>query len=146
MSDRISKYIDNFELLGAEQAGFRKGYSTTDHIFVFYSLIQLYTKYKRRKLFCCFVDYQKAFDTVPRVLLWQKLLAHNVNGKILTVVKNMYESAKSAVRLGHNIGKSFNCKIGVRQGDNLSPILFALYLNDLQDFLSRAYNGSHFSI
>ncbi len=91
-------------MLGAEQAGFRKKYSTTDHIFVFYSLIQLYTKFKKKKLFCCFVDYRKAFDTVPRVLLWQKLLANNVNGKLLTVIKNIYDSAKSAVRLGNKLG------------------------------------------
>ena len=38
-------------------------------------------------------------------------------------------------------GTVFNCEIGVRQGDNLSPLLLALYLNDLQDHLAKAYNG-----
>ena len=141
ISERITKYVEHFELLGAEQAGFRKGYSTMDHTFVFYSLIQLYTKFKRKNLYCCFVDYRKAFDTIPRVLLWQKLLAHNINGKLFAVVQNLYNSAKSAVRLHCGTGPFFNSNIGVRQGDNLSPLLFALYLNDLQEFLSKAYNG-----
>ncbi len=38
-------------------------------------------------------------------------------------------------------GDLFHCSIGVRQGENLSPLLFALYLNDLQEFLSKAYEG-----
>ena len=141
ISSRMSEFLEYFENIGAEQAGFRKGFSTTDHIFVFYSLIQLYTKFKKKTLYCCFVDYKKAFDTVPRVLLWQKLLAHNINGNLLTVIRNLYNSAKSAVRLGRHTGTFFDCGIGVRQGDNLSPLLFALYLNDLQEFLSKAYNG-----
>ena len=55
-------------------------------------------------------------------------------------MKNLYQSAKSAVRLNSETGSYFNCMMGVRQGDNLSP-LFALYLNDLFEFLSKAYNG-----
>ena len=132
ISQRISQYVEHFELQGAEQAGFRKGFSTMDHLFVFNSLIQLYTRFKKRNLYCCFVDYRKAFDTIPRVLMWQKLLSHSVNGKLLTVIKNLYNSAKSAVRLNTGTGSFFDCRIGVRQGDNLSPLLFAMYLNDLQ--------------
>ena len=96
---------------------------------------------KKKKLYCCFVDYSKAFDMVPRVHLWQKVLSCNVNGKILTVVKNLYQSAKSAVRLNTETGSYFKCMMGVRQGDNLSPLLFELYLNDLLQFLRKAYSG-----
>ena len=131
VSSRISTYVENFEILGGEQAGFRKKYSTVDHVFVLNGLIDIYSKMKKKKLYCCFVDYSKAFDMVPRVHLWQKLLSCNVNGKILTVVKNLDQSAKSAVRLNRDTGSYFNCMMGVRQGDNLSPLLFALYLNDL---------------
>ena len=87
------------------------------------------------------MDYKKAFDSVARVHLWSKLLSYDINGKVLNIIKSLYNSAKSAVKLSTNIGAFFNCEIGVRQGDNLSPLLFALFLNDLQEFLAKAYNG-----
>ena len=43
--------------------------------------------------------------------------------------------------MGRHTGTFFDCGIGVRQGDNLTTLLFALCLNDLQEFLSKAYNG-----
>ena len=106
-------------------------------------LITLYTKVIKKKLYCCYIDYRKAFDSVPRVHLWYKLLKYGVNGKILNVIKNVYKEAKSAIKLNNPNchGMFFGCDIGVRQGDNLSPLLFALYLNDLQEFLSMAYDG-----
>jgi hypothetical protein len=141
ISSRLSSFVENFELLGEEQARFRKNHSTADHIFVLYALINIYVKKEKKKLFCTFIDYSKAFDTVPHVHLWTKLLNTGINGKIFNVIKNMYKSAKSCIRHNNCISSTFNCEIGVRQGENLSPLLFALYLNDLEEYLARAYNG-----
>ena len=144
LSKRITSYSDSIELLGFEQAGFRKDFSTNDHIFSLHVLITLYTKVIKKKLYCCYIDYRKAFDSVPRVHLWYKFLKYGVNGKILNVIKNLYKEAKSAIKLNNPNCHGmffFGCDIGVRQGDNLSPLLFALYLNDLQEFLAMAYDG-----
>jgi hypothetical protein len=141
ISRRLNKYVENFELLGEEQAGFRKNHSTVDHLLVLYGLIDIYVKKEKKKLFCTFVDYSKAFDTVPHIHLWTKLLSTGINGKIFNVVKSMYKTAKSYIKHENYTGFTFNCEIGVRQGENLSPLLFALYLNDLEDFLAKAYNG-----
>ena len=54
---------------------------------------------------------------------------------------NLYEKAKSCVRNNGQLSEMFNCNVGVRQGDNFSPLLFAIYLNDLELFLSRHYKG-----
>ena len=78
ISARITRYCDGVQLIGNGQAGLRKKFSTSDHIF---SLHVLITKV---------VDYQKAFDNVPRIQLWYKLLACGVNGNTLNVVKSFY--------------------------------------------------------
>ena len=62
---RLNEYLDSMDMIGEEQAGFRKGYSTLDHIFVFKSLIGIYLS-KGKKLYCTFIDYSKAFDAINR--------------------------------------------------------------------------------
>ena len=49
----------------------------------------------------------------------------------------MYANAKSCIKSGHKISEFFTCDRGVRQGENPSPLLFAIYLNDFEDFLSE---------
>lgn len=134
LNNRLSKYLDDNEILNETQSGFRKDYSTIDNIMVLYSLIE-YFKSKKSKLYCCFIDFAKAFDNVWRTGLWQKLLKHGVRGKILNVIKNMYSEIKSCVTFnGHSSG-FFSCENGVRQGENISPLLFAIYMNDLENFM-----------
>ena len=53
----------------------------------------------------------------------------------------MYENAKSHVSINNKLSESFPCQVGVRQGENLSPLLFAIYLNDFKTFLSEKYEG-----
>ena len=53
----------------------------------------------------------------------------------------MYKSAKSCVAINGSLTDNFSCLIGVRQGENLSPLSFSLYLNDLQEFLQEAHMG-----
>jgi hypothetical protein len=140
VNHRLTEYVDKEGLLGEEQAGFRQGYAATDHIFSLTCLIELYLMTKKR-LYVAFVDYQKAFDSVERYLLWIKLLSYNINGKVLNVVRNLYEKAKSCVMTKNVTSELFNCSIGVRQGENLSPLLFALFVNDMSAHLSKFYSG-----
>ena len=49
----------------------------------------------------------------------------------------MYKGIKSKVQIGHHVSYYFMCKVGVRHGENLSPFLFSIYINDLEDYLLR---------
>ena len=104
----------------------------------------MYTN-SRRRLHAAFVDYEKAFDTVNRSKLWKKLLNHGINGDILATVKDLYAKTKACVRVNGKLSDYFNCNIGVRQGDNLSPLLFSIFLNDLENSLRKEYNGLEFA-
>ena len=64
------------------------------------------------------------FDSVNRVYLWLKLINNNIDGKMFKIIHNLYANAKSCVRIGNSKSMSFSSNIGVRQGENLSPVLF----------------------
>ena len=55
----------------------------------------------------------------------------------------MYDAAKSCIKIGNSLSEIFHCNIGVRQGENLSPVLFAMLINEFQINLSTQYNGVH---
>ena len=131
LNHRLTEFCEENLILQEIQAGFRKGYSTLDHVFVVKNLIDLY-KLKKRKLFCCFVDYTKAFDTIWREALWHKLINYGIQGKILNVIKSLYAQVKSCVFLNGNRSDFFISARGVRQGENLSPLLFSLFVNDIE--------------
>ena len=140
---RLTKYVNTLDVIGPEQAGFRSGFSTNDHIFALKMLIDLFL-HAKKILYVCFVDYAKTFDSVNRVLLWQKLLACQVNGNMFRVINNLYLKAKTRVLSNDLVSTLFPCQVGARQGGNLSPLLFSIYLSDLKEFLSRKCDGLNF--
>lgn len=112
-------------LITGAQAGFRKGFSTMDNIFILHSLITIYFSFGK-KLFCSFIDFRSAFDTVWRAGLWQKMLQYNTQGKILRVIHNMYQNIQTCIRMGKDISAFFSCDIGVKQGGNIPLSFFSL--------------------
>ena len=132
--------MEDLDILKENQAGFRQAYSTSDHIFALNSIIEL-LRHQKQKIYCTFIDFSKAFDSVWRVGLWQKLINSHINGKFLTVIKNLYHNIKSCVTVNNERSPFFESYCGVRQGENLSPVLFSLFLNDLEVYLEHKNNA-----
>ncbi|MCG8049515.1 MAG: reverse transcriptase family protein, partial [Candidatus Thiodiazotropha endolucinida] len=84
-----------------------------------------------RQTFASFIDLKKAFDFVDRDLLLYKLLLTRIDGKVYHTIKNIYCHTTACVRINGKLTNWFDCKSGVRQGCNLSPTLFSIFINDL---------------
>ena len=67
--------------------------------------------------------------------MWLKLINEGVTGRFLDVIKDMYAKSKPCVLLNNKKSENFGSFAGVRQGEILSPLLFAFYINDLEGFL-----------
>ena len=112
------------------QFGFMPGRGTTDAIFV---LRQLQEKYlaKKKNLYFAFVDLEKAFDRVPRDVVWWAMRKLGVDEWLINVVKAMYTNSRSQVRINCEFSDQFPIRVGVHQGSVLSPLLFIIVLEAL---------------
>ena len=80
--NRLNKWAEKEEKMLDSQFGFQKGKSTVYCIFTLFSIITK-TLDRGEKLYCVFIDYEKAFDKIDRSLLWQKLLSEQVSSKFV---------------------------------------------------------------
>ena len=130
LNNRLNTFCADEDVLVDEQNGFRKERSCIDHTYVLTSTIRNRMS-EGLPTYCAFIDFQKAFDRVDRDLLMFKLLNYGINGKLYFAVKSIYSSSFASVRINNIQTQSFDIPVGVRQGDNLSPTLFSIFLNDL---------------
>ena len=135
INNRLQSFPEKYDKIKECQAGFRKNFSTVDHIFALHVLVSL-SQRNRKKLFCGFIDLKRAFDSVWRSGLLFKIKQFNITGKCFNVIKIMYDNIKYCVSLNGVMSNFFESNNGVRQGENLSPFHFAVFLNDLESFLS----------
>jgi len=95
LNTRIASYWEQWNVLSDAQFGFRKGRSTVDAQFMLLNLIQTLLNESKR-LYCGFVDLKKAVECVNKNALWLKVFS-GIRGKVLRIVKDMYENVKSSV-------------------------------------------------
>ena len=132
LNNRLTHWAEDYYIYIEAQAGFRSGMGTTDNIFVLHGLIT-HMLNEGKYLYCGFVDFSKAFDYVNRDTIWYKLIHSGISGKMLNLVKSIDADIKSRVKYRNDLSASYDCYLGVRQGECLSPFLFAMYLNDIED-------------
>ena len=135
INNRLIKHCLDNGLLSAAQLGFVAGNRTSDPHIILHNLVQKYCHKSKKRIFGCFVDFSKAFDTVPRDILIQKLRDKGIDGRILEIIRTLYLHDTASVKIGKSFSPPFTTNIGVRQGCVLSPLLFNLFLADLQPIL-----------
>jgi exonuclease III len=128
---RITPIIER--QLGESQMGFRKGKGTRDAIFQLRMITERITqmrgvrKNRRKTLYLCFVDYQKAFDRVKHDKLTEVMAKAGIPDLEMRLIINLYWHQQASVRWQGDVSRDFKVERGVRQGCIISPLLFNLY-------------------
>jgi len=137
LNTRLSLWCETNKLRARGQAGFRKDHRTADQVLVLRTLIEE-CRLVKDPLFVCFVDFTKAYDTVPRHLLWHKLQQHlGVDGWFLAAIQALYASVPMVVSSHEGTSEVFFSHLGLKQGCPLSPLLFGIYIDDFEQLVEK---------
>ena len=81
----------------------------------------------------CFVDLEKAFDRVPRRVMEWAMKKKGLHEILAKAVMSLYEGAETKVRAGLDLSEEFSVKVDVHQGSVLSPLLFAIMIDEVTE-------------
>ena len=136
LNNRLLTWAEENNKLDEGQSAYRKGRSTIDNLFTLNALGQKYLSRKGGRFYCVFVDFSRAFDSIPHAHLWYRLINIGIHGKTLRVLRSMYSKLKSCVKTNSGLTELFECLLGTRQGCMISPLLFILYIDELINMLA----------
>ena len=125
LNQRLFEYIVSFNIFQFKLAFYRITAQQTT------SSLSEYVHNHNEKIYACFVDFKKSFDSVWHDGLVNKLLQIDVGGSFYNLIKNLHHNSSCSIKIAQKQTRSFRYARGVRQGCILSPLLFNLYINDL---------------
>ncbi len=141
LNTRLTTWLEASGRRARGQAGFRPGRGTIDNCFILRALVER-ARSRGVRVYCCAVDFEKAFDSVDRSLLWGALRRAGVEGTMLQAIQAMYADVPVCVRTAEGLSGCFQSTLGVKQGCPLSPLLFGVFLDDWEGHLQAAVGGS----
>ena len=136
IQNRIKDRLDSNQ--PREQAGFRAGFSTTDHLQAINQLIEKANEYQLQ-LCLGFVDYQKAFDSIEHTDMFDALRKINIEEGYVRILEDIYNNAVARIHIDNDVSREVKIQRGVRQGDTLSPKIFTATIEEV--FKKSHLNG-----
>lgn len=130
VNKRLVDFLEKYELLSSRQFGFRRGKSTEDAVQLLTETVSSHLDGGKRCI-GAFLDLAKAFDTISKPILLQKLECIGIRGNALSWFASYLSNRKQCVRVGQYVSSELSVEYGVPQGSILGPTLFTVYMDNI---------------
>ena len=141
LNERLVSWAEKNGKFKEAQCGYRHKRLTVNHIFCLMGAIQKYINKKKGRLFCLYIDFSAAFDTVRHDMLWYVLMKQDIHGNLLKTLQSMCEKLQSSVQVTNGITQYFKGENGTKQGCMISSSLLRLFLNELYEMFEQECQG-----
>ena len=126
VNNRLEEAMGASKINSDLQIGFEKNHMISDHLFVLKTIIEQ-ARMSKQDLHLALIDFHQAY----RIALFRKLLTYKIPVRIVCIIVNQYDNVEYVVVMDDGKSHAFKTTQGLKQGDNMSPRLFNLFIMDI---------------